>query len=75
MHSATEPQVLECGQIQGMADELSCELVQNYERALEQSSAANLTVAIALVALAALWVARKRAALGNGRSSFPSGIR
>ncbi|OQE44896.1 hypothetical protein PENCOP_c002G00375 [Penicillium coprophilum] len=36
--------MLECGQIQGMADELSCELVQNYERALEQSSAANLTV-------------------------------
>lgn len=42
---ANEPTVmLECGQIQGMADELSCELVQNYERALEQSSAANLTV-------------------------------
>ncbi|OQE22717.1 hypothetical protein PENFLA_c012G07689 [Penicillium flavigenum] len=42
---ANKPTVLlECGQIQGMADELSCELVQNYERALEQSSAANLTV-------------------------------
>ncbi|KAF7520413.1 hypothetical protein PCG10_009203 [Penicillium crustosum] len=42
---ANQPTVmLECGQIQGMADELSCELVQNYERALEQSSAANLTV-------------------------------
>ncbi|KAI2746026.1 hypothetical protein DTO013E5_21 [Penicillium roqueforti] len=41
---ANKPTVmLECGQIQGMADELSCELVQNYERALEQSSAANLT--------------------------------
>lgn len=36
--------MLECGQIQGMADELSCELVQNYERALEQSSTANLIV-------------------------------
>jgi hypothetical protein len=42
---AKEPTImLECGQIQGMADELSCELVQNYERALEHSSAANLTV-------------------------------
>ncbi|KAJ5686795.1 hypothetical protein N7536_009414 [Penicillium majusculum] len=42
---ANQPTVmLECGQIQGMADELSCELAQNYERALEQSSAANLTV-------------------------------
>ncbi|KAJ5506804.1 Proline oxidase [Penicillium expansum] len=42
---ANQPTVmLECGQIQGMADELSCELVQNYERALEESSAANLTV-------------------------------
>ncbi|KAJ5604146.1 hypothetical protein N7537_007102 [Penicillium hordei] len=41
---AKQPTVmLECGQIQGMADELSCELVQNYERALEQSSIANLT--------------------------------
>ena len=36
--------MLECGQIQGMADELSCELVQNYERAIKQSSAANLSV-------------------------------
>ncbi|CAG8361121.1 unnamed protein product [Penicillium salamii] len=36
--------ILECGQIQGMADELSCELVSNYERALAESSAANLTV-------------------------------
>ncbi|KAJ5990253.1 hypothetical protein N7522_010460 [Penicillium canescens] len=36
--------MLECGQIQGMADELSCQLVQNYERALEQLTAANLTV-------------------------------
>ncbi|KAJ5714709.1 Proline dehydrogenase [Penicillium malachiteum] len=36
--------LLECGQIQGMADELSCELVQNYERAMEQSSAANVSV-------------------------------
>ncbi|OJJ06548.1 hypothetical protein ASPVEDRAFT_56150 [Aspergillus versicolor CBS 583.65] len=35
---------LECGQIQGMADELSCELVQNYERALEQSTEANVPV-------------------------------
>ncbi|KAJ6164771.1 hypothetical protein N7470_003443 [Penicillium chermesinum] len=35
---------LECGQIQGMADELSCELVQNYERAMQQSSAANVPV-------------------------------
>lgn len=33
---------LECGQIQGMADELSCELVQNYERAMEQSREANM---------------------------------
>lgn len=33
---------LECGQIQGMADELSCELVQNYERAMEQSTEANI---------------------------------
>lgn len=42
---AYQPTVLlECGQIQGMADELSCELVQNYERALEQSSAAKVTV-------------------------------
>ncbi|KAJ5083452.1 Proline dehydrogenase [Penicillium angulare] len=36
--------LLECGQIQGMADELSCELVQNYERAMEVSSAANISV-------------------------------
>ncbi|KAJ5993537.1 Proline dehydrogenase [Penicillium sp. IBT 35674x] len=36
--------LLECGQIQGMADELSCELVQNYERALKESSAANMSV-------------------------------
>ncbi|KAJ5313426.1 Na(+)/H(+) antiporter [Penicillium atrosanguineum] len=36
--------MLECGQIQGMADELSCELVQNYERALKDSSAANMSV-------------------------------
>ncbi|KAJ5913885.1 Proline dehydrogenase [Penicillium tannophilum] len=36
--------LLECGQIQGMADELSCELVQNYERALKESSAAKLSV-------------------------------
>ncbi|KAJ5497429.1 Proline dehydrogenase [Penicillium fimorum] len=36
--------MLECGQIQGMADELGCELVQNYESALEQSSASNLSV-------------------------------
>lgn len=35
---------LECGQIQGMADELSCELVQNYERTMQQSSASNLPV-------------------------------
>ncbi|KAJ5515912.1 hypothetical protein N7527_007472 [Penicillium freii] len=42
---ANQPTImLECGQIQGMADELSCELVQNYERALEESSAANLRV-------------------------------
>jgi proline dehydrogenase len=40
-----EPTImLECGQIQGMADELSCELVQNYEQAHEDSSAANLNV-------------------------------
>lgn len=36
--------MLECGQIQGMADELSCELVQNYERAMKESSAANMSV-------------------------------
>ncbi|KAJ5783101.1 Proline dehydrogenase, partial [Penicillium paradoxum] len=30
--------ILECGQIQGMADELGCELVQNYEQALKESS-------------------------------------
>ncbi|KAJ5918538.1 Proline dehydrogenase [Penicillium verhagenii] len=36
--------LLECGQIQGMADELSCELVQNYERALKESSAASMSV-------------------------------
>lgn len=42
---ANQPTVmLECGQIQGMADELSCELVQNYERALRESSAANVSV-------------------------------
>ncbi|KAJ5584933.1 Proline oxidase [Penicillium hispanicum] len=42
---AHQPTVmLECGQIQGMADELSCELIQNYERALKESSAANLSV-------------------------------
>lgn len=42
---AKEPTVmLECGQIQGMADELSCELVQNYERAMRESSAANVFV-------------------------------
>ena len=35
---------LECGQIQGMADELSCELVQNYERTMQQSSTANVPV-------------------------------
>jgi hypothetical protein len=35
---------LECGQIQGMADELSCELVQNYERALSRSSMSEVTV-------------------------------
>lgn len=36
--------ILECGQIQGMADELSCELVENYERALKESTAANVSV-------------------------------
>lgn len=36
--------LLECGQIQGMADELSCELVQNYERALKESPMANISV-------------------------------
>lgn len=36
--------MLECGQIQGMADELSCELVQNYERAMAESSAAHISV-------------------------------
>jgi hypothetical protein len=42
---AQKPTVmLECGQIQGMADELSCELVHNYERALTESSAANKSV-------------------------------
>ncbi|KAJ5184218.1 hypothetical protein N7492_001834 [Penicillium capsulatum] len=42
---AGQPTVLlECGQIQGMADELSCELVQNYERALKDSSAADISV-------------------------------
>jgi hypothetical protein len=36
--------LLECGQIQGMADELSCELVENYERALKNSTASNVSV-------------------------------
>lgn len=36
--------LLECGQIQGMADELSCELVQNYEQAMKDSNAANVSV-------------------------------
>ena len=36
--------MLECGQIQGMADELSCELVHNYELAMKESSAANMSV-------------------------------
>lgn len=30
---------LECGQVHGMADELSCQLAQSYERSLAQSSA------------------------------------
>lgn len=42
---ASKPTILlECGQVQGMADELSCELVQNYERAMEQSTEANMPV-------------------------------
>ncbi|CAG7952736.1 unnamed protein product [Penicillium olsonii] len=42
---ANKPTIMfECGQIQGMADELSCELVSNYERALAESSAAKLNV-------------------------------
>ena len=42
---ANKPTIpLECGQIQGMADELSCELVQNYERSMEQSRGANMPV-------------------------------
>lgn len=36
--------LLECGQIQGMADELSCELVQNYERASRESASASVPV-------------------------------
>lgn len=36
--------LLECGQIQGMADELSCELVQNYEQALKASTANSISV-------------------------------
>ena len=41
---ANQPTVmLECGQIQGMADELSCELVHNYERALSMSTAADIS--------------------------------
>lgn len=50
---AKEPTVmLECGQIQGMADELSCELVQNYERAMRESSAAKVSVPKAYKCLA-----------------------
>lgn len=42
---AKQPTVLlECGQIQGMADELSCELVQSYERGSGQSSLSTVTV-------------------------------
>jgi len=42
---ANQPTILlECGQIQGMADELSCELVENYERALKTSTANNVSV-------------------------------
>jgi hypothetical protein len=36
--------LLECGQIQGMADELSCELVSNYERAMKESKTASVSV-------------------------------
>lgn len=36
--------LLECGQIQGMADELGCELVQNYERAMKDPNVANVSV-------------------------------
>ena len=40
-----EPTILlECGQIQGMADELSCELVENYERAMDASAVSNVSV-------------------------------
>ncbi|KAF7597620.1 Delta-1-pyrroline-5-carboxylate dehydrogenase, mitochondrial [Aspergillus hancockii] len=35
---------LECGQIQGMADELICELLQEYESAMDRSSAAKVPV-------------------------------
>ncbi|KAE8416469.1 FAD-linked oxidoreductase-like protein [Aspergillus pseudocaelatus] len=42
---AGQPTVkLECGQVQGMADELSCELLQKYEHALVQSSAAEVSL-------------------------------
>ncbi|KAF3385346.1 hypothetical protein F1880_003010 [Penicillium rolfsii] len=44
LHSQQNTVPLECGQIQGMADELSCELVQNYERALKSSNAASVSV-------------------------------
>ncbi|KAJ5690725.1 Proline dehydrogenase [Penicillium macrosclerotiorum] len=36
--------LLECGQIQGMADELSCQLVENYERAMRESNDKNAFV-------------------------------
>lgn len=42
---ANKPTILlECGQIQGMADELSCELVENYERAITASTTNNVSV-------------------------------
>ena len=42
---ANKPTIpLECGQVQGMADELSCELVQDYERAMEESKEEKMSV-------------------------------
>lgn len=44
LHTKQPTIPLECGQIQGMADELGCELVHNYEQALARSSMFNVTV-------------------------------
>jgi len=42
---ARKPTVmLEFGQLQGMADELGCELVHRYERAMKESAAADMSV-------------------------------